>query len=260
MFPEQGLCSPSSPSNVSMNSTLPCKHGPTFAAAPGAVTAAPRERHLCHLIPSGRSSGASVSTPAPGHQHTGQREPRGGHRPGKQLAHEDSQSVLAPWQTPSQNKTLLSPCTPEPPKKRKSPAAAGSPVRAAASPLGAQRLDHCGEEPPILGGDLCDVLRAADVRVLHRLGEGSTSRAVAEGAGEVAAVACRHGSSGPLCPGPGTRETCRTAPQSELGTLECPTPHHPSALLTLAAPQGPNRHAFCESSVPFNRLCEAALP
>lgn len=34
MFLEEGLCSPPSPSNVSMTSTLPCKHGPTFTAYP----------------------------------------------------------------------------------------------------------------------------------------------------------------------------------------------------------------------------------
>lgn len=130
------------------------------------------------------------------------------------------------------------------PKQEKSPAAAPSPIPAAGSPLGAQRLDHRGEEPPILGSDLCDVLRAAEVRILHRLGEGGASRTVTEGAGEMAAVTRRHGSSGPLCTGPSTRESCRKAPQSEPRTLGCPAPHNPPAPLALAGPQGPNAHAF----------------
>lgn len=107
-----------------------------------------------------------------------------------------------PWQTSSQTRLCCLPPPLEPQKKeKKSPGAVTpSPFPEAALPLCTQRLDHRREEPSILGGDLRDILRATDVGVLHRLGEGSTSRAVAQGAGEVAAVARRHGSSRPLCP------------------------------------------------------------
>lgn len=211
--------------------------------------------HL-HCCPRGHdsscSSGASMNTPAAGYQHMGQAW--------EGPAHKDLHSVLVPWQTPSQNKTLLSPCTPELPKQGKSPAAALSPVPTAASPLSAQRLDHCGEEPPILGGDLCDVLRAADVRIFHRLGEGSASRTVAEGAREVAAVTCRHGSSGPLYPGAGTRETCKNSSTVRTQSPGMPKPSQSSSPSCTSSTPGPQCTHVCESSVPFNRLCEAALP
>lgn len=134
-------------------------------------------------------------------------------------------------------KTLLPPSTLRAVKNRENKTwmqSARAPTIATALPLCAQRLDDGGEEAAVLGGDLRDVLRAPDVGVLHRLGEGGAAWAVAEGAGEVAAVARRHRSSRSFCPGDLQRQQRheRPAPQCP---LQAP---HPSPSPS-QAPPGP---------------------
>lgn len=130
---------------------------------------------------------------------------------------------------------------------------ARAPSTETALPLRAQRLDHGGEEAAILGGDLRDVLRAPDVGVLHRLGEGGAARAVAEGAGEVAAVARRHRSSGPLCPGDLREQQRRERPAPQC-PLQAPHPSPPPS----RAPLGPVNCRLRSASVPSDASCEAA--
>lgn len=65
-----------------------------------------------------------------------------------------------------------------------------------ASPLRAQGFDHRGEQPPVLGGDLGDVLGAPQIRIVHRLGQGGTAGAVTQRAREVAAIPRCHGNGG----------------------------------------------------------------
>ena len=154
------------------------------------------------------------------------------------------------------NKTLLFPSTPKAIKKengeKKLDAFIPSPIPDAALPLCAQRLDHSREEPPVLGRDLRDVLRATDVGVLHGLGEGRAARAVAQGAGEVAAVARRHGSSRTLCLGDRHR---RHGDLRERHGGESPVPRTTQLpLLPSLQPRGGQQHPGAPTTTGFTQL------